>query len=81
MFDEENSNKLYIKTIDSIIFKYFNQYKKHNNVTLELAFKKECQDLLINVINFVSKSFEDIKIINKKYFQFIKEESIWSKII
>ncbi|WP_052463309.1 UvrD-helicase domain-containing protein [Clostridium botulinum] len=28
IFDEDNSNKLYIKTIDSIMFKYFNQYKK-----------------------------------------------------
>ncbi|WP_252215590.1 UvrD-helicase domain-containing protein [Clostridium sp. CMCC3677] len=79
IFDEDNSNKLYIKTIDSIMFKYFNQYKKHNNVSLELAFQKECQDQLIDAINFVSKSFQDIKIINQKYFQFIKEEIMWIK--
>ncbi|MBY6838213.1 hypothetical protein FDG50_10040 [Clostridium botulinum] len=79
IFDEDNSNKLYIKTIDSIMFKYFNQYKKHNNVSLEIAFQKECQDQLIDAINFVSKSFQDIKIINQKYFQFIKEEIMWIK--
>ncbi len=79
IFDEDNSNKLYIKTIDSIMFKYFNQYKKHNNVNLEIAFQKECQEQLIDAINFVSKSFEEIKIINQKYFQFIKEEITWIK--
>ena len=40
MFDEENSNKLYIKTIDSIIFKYFNQYKNIIMLLWNLHFKK-----------------------------------------
>ncbi|SFC49249.1 S24 family peptidase [Clostridium uliginosum] len=79
LFDEDNSDKLYIKTIDSIMFSYFSQYKKQNNIKVELASSKECQNELIDAINFVSNRYENVKIINSKYLQFIKEEIMWIK--
>ncbi|GAA0076600.1 hypothetical protein UT300005_09780 [Clostridium sp. CTA-5] len=79
LFDEENSSKLYIKTINSIMYMYFNSYKNQYNEKLTIASPKECKNELIDAINFVSNKYENVEVINSKYLQFIKEEIIWIK--
>lgn len=79
LFDEDNSLKLSIERIDDMLIDYFNQYKKDNNLNIEIATCKECKIELIEAINFVSNLYNDIEIIDSRYFQFIKEEIMWIK--
>jgi superfamily I DNA/RNA helicase len=79
IFDEDNSDKLQIKTIDALMFKYFMEYKKQNNLKFDIASHKECQNELIDAINFIANKYENVKIINPRFLQFIKEEIIWIK--
>ena len=79
LFDEDNEDKLQIKTIDSLMFSYFLQYKKQHKLKLEIASSKECQNALIDAIHYVSNKYEDIKIIDPRFLQFIKEEILWIK--
>ncbi len=79
LFDEDNSLKLSIERIDDILIYYFNKYKKENNLMLDIATRKECKIELINAISFVSSLYNDVEIIDPKYFQFIKEEIMWIK--
>ncbi|MBW6409677.1 3'-5' exonuclease [Clostridium weizhouense] len=79
LFDEENSSKLYIKAINSIMYMYFNRYKNQHNEKLTIASQKECKNELIDAIKFISNKYENVEVINSKYLQFIKEEIIWIK--
>lgn len=79
LFDEDNEDKLQIKTIDSLMFSYFLQYKKQHKLKLEIASSKECQNALIDSIHYVANKYEDIKIIDPRFLQFIKEEILWIK--
>lgn len=79
LFDEDNEDKLQIKTIDSLMFSYFLQYKKQQKLKLEIASSKECQNALIDAIHYVANKYEDIKIIDPRFLQFIKEEILWIK--
>lgn len=78
-FDNENEGKLEIKTIDSLIYSYFNEYKKENNSKLKLATNEQSKKALIDAIRCVAKEKENIKIIDTKFFNFIKEEIQWMK--
>ncbi|MDU4853864.1 MAG: transcriptional repressor LexA [Clostridioides difficile] len=79
LFDEDISDKMEMKTIDSLMFNYFIKYKKENRVKYEIAKSGECQEVLIESINSVRKKYEDIKLLDTRYFQFIKEEIMWIK--
>lgn len=79
LFDEDNSDKLKIKTIDSLMFIYFLQYKKENKLNLDIASHKESQNELIEAINVVASRYENVKIIDPRFLQFIKEEITWIK--
>jgi superfamily I DNA/RNA helicase/SOS-response transcriptional repressor LexA len=79
LFDEDNNDKLKIRTIDSLMFGYFIQYKKENKLNLDIALAKQCQDELIDAINVVASRYENVKIIDPRFFQFIREEINWIK--
>ena len=81
LFDEDNNDKLKIKTIDSLMFSYFLQYKKQNKLKLEIASHKECQNELIEAINVVASRHENVKIINPRFLQFIKERSLGLRLV
>lgn len=78
-FDEDNSHKLEIKTIDSLILCYFNDYKKSHNLKLEIASNIECESILIDAIKIVGKKYKKLKFLNNEYFNFIQEEINWIK--
>lgn len=79
LFDEGSEDKLQIKTIDSLMFYYFVQYKKKHKLKLEIASSKDSQNALIDAIHYVANKYEDIKIIDPRFLQFIKEEIQWIK--
>lgn len=79
IFNEDNKEKLDIKTIDSLMFYYFNLYKKESSLNLEIASSVEVNKALIDAISVVSKKSTNIKIISPKFLNFIKEEIIWIK--
>lgn len=81
-FDIYNTNvqeKLDIKTIDSIMYKYFMKYKKHNKLNLEIASKEEQHKNLLNAIVKTSEKYKDVTVINVKNLNFIREEIMWIK--
>lgn len=79
LFDGDNESKLEIKTIDSLMYYYFMQYKNENNLKIEIANYNECQNELIDAINTVANRYEKVKIIDPRFLQFIKEEIMWIK--
>ena len=79
LFDGDNESKLEIKTIDSLMYYYFMQYKNENNLKIEIANYIECQNELIDAINTVANRYEKVKIIDPRFLQFIKEEIMWIK--
>lgn len=79
LFDDDYRKKLDIKTIDSLMYCYFSRYKKENNINIDLLNGRECQEYMIESINETKKKYPDIKIIDPRYLQFIKEEITWIK--
>lgn len=78
-FDEDNSNKFEIKTVDDLLFYYFNKYKKKHKIHVEIANAIECENELKEAINTIAKKYEKLNLINIKYMNFIKKEISWIK--
>lgn len=80
-FDEDNSDKLEIKTIESLMIHFFNQNNKNQNNKLNIASNKECENELKQAIINVAEKYgkKKIKILNLELAQFIQEEIKWIK--
>jgi len=80
-FDEDNSDKLDISTIDSLIIYYFNQYNKSHKEKTDIATIKECENELKKAIKIIAKRYENkkLKILNLGFSEFIQEEIKWIK--
>jgi superfamily I DNA/RNA helicase len=80
-FDEDNSNKLKISSIDSLIMHYFNQYEKKHKTKTAIASAIECETQLKSAIKVIHKKYEKEKfdIFDLEYTQFIQEEITWIK--
>ena len=79
-FDDSKENKLMIKNIYSLIYKYFQKYLKKNNIgNLEIPKDNEAQNALVNAIVTLRKKYPEIKILDTKYLSFLKEEIMWIK--
>lgn len=80
-FDEDNSNKLEIKTIESLMLYYFNQNIKKRDSKLTIASEKECENELRKAIITVTERYgkRKINILNLDLAQFIHEEVKWIK--
>lgn len=79
IYSTDTKNKLDIKTIDSIIFRYFATYKQKNKLNISLANPKEQQKNLLDAIVSISKKYNDVSLINIKNLNFIREEIMWIK--
>ena len=75
-----NNNKLELKTIDQIIYSYYMEYKKSNKKKLELLtdYNKK-QTILQRSILETQKLYDDIKLIDLKYLNFLRDEVEWIK--
>ena len=80
-FDEDNSHKLEISTIDSLMIYYFNQYKKSFNKKIDIAESAECENELKKAIKSIMKKYEKekINILKLEFAEFIQEEIKWIK--
>lgn len=78
-FWENNNKKLRIQNVDALTYYYFKQYVSKYKLNLKLSNRKEAQQALIDAITTVSKKFPDVKIIDTKFLDFIKEEILWIK--
>lgn len=74
---QDNGNKLEIKTIDSLIFRYFKSNRKYNN--FEVLADKDLNDIILEAIIQVNKLYPNVKILSPSNLPFIKEEIKWIK--
>ena len=77
IYESGDNNKLYIKTIDSIMFRYFASYIKEER--LIIASDKQTTKAMIDAIMSVKEKYEKVNILDKKNLTFIKEEIRWMK--
>jgi SOS regulatory protein LexA len=80
-FDTDNSDKLEMNLLDSLILYYYNQYNNAHKKKIDVASSEEIENELKNAINAVREKYSKkrIKILNEEFFDFIKEEIIWIK--
>ncbi|OOM80727.1 LexA family transcriptional regulator [Clostridium sp. BL-8] len=80
-FDEDNSDKLEIRTIESLIIYYFNKYKKDNNIEIIMASAEECEKQLKDSMEIIKKKYEKNKfdLLDYENIEFVKEEIAWIK--
>lgn len=80
-FDQDNSDKLEISTIDSLMLDHFNQYNKKLDKKITIASSLECKNQLVEAIKVMSKKYDkkNTTILDLEYIQFIQEEVMWIK--
>ena len=80
-FDEDNSDKLEISTIEALIYYYFNQHSKSHKKKFDIATITECKNEIKKAIKVIAKKSEKKKlnILNIEFSEFIQEEIKWIK--
>lgn len=80
-FDVDNTNKLEISTISSLIQYYFNQYETEHKIKLIEASSTECEVQLKKAIEVINQKYtkEKFDIFDASYSKFILEEITWIK--
>lgn len=80
LYESDNKNKIDIKTIDSIMFRYFMLYIKNQKIDkLNLATREQLTNALVEAITVVKSNYQEVKALNVQNFNFIKEEICWIK--
>lgn len=80
LYESDNKNKLDIKTIDSIIYRYFMLYMKNKNIEkLSVASHEQTVNALMEAITKVKEKYPEVKALNNKNLIFIREEICWIK--
>lgn len=75
-----NKNKLELKTIDGLIYKYYKKYKEKNNLKLEIMNDPTQRlDIISNCIAKLKKVYPDVKILDQKNCRFLIDEIEWIK--
>ncbi|WP_160687128.1 transcriptional repressor LexA [Clostridium sp. C2-6-12] len=80
-FDTDNSDKLEMNLLTSLVTYYFNQYNNTHKKKFDVASYDEIENELKNAISVIRENYskKKIKILNSEFFDFIKEEIIWIK--
>ena len=77
IYESGDKDKLYIETIDNIMFKYF--ILNTENEKLKIANDKQVTKALLDAIMVVRESYKKVNVLDKKNITFIKEEIRWMK--
>lgn len=77
IYESGDKDKLYIETIDNIMFKYFILNEK--NEKFKIANDKEVTKALLDAIMKVRENYKKVNVLDKKNIKFIKEEIRWMK--
>jgi SOS regulatory protein LexA len=73
-------DKLYLFTVDNIINKYFLEFKKDNNLSMEVIYDDHSKAVIINECIHANKElYPDMKILDDKYVDFFVHEISWMK--
>lgn len=73
-------DKVHLKTIDNIIYKYFLEYQRCNKVNYEIIENGDKQsNIVIESIVQIKKLYKDVKILDIKYLKFFIDEINWIK--
>ena len=80
-FDTDNSDKLEISLLNSLISYYYNQYNNTKKKKNGIASYEETENQLKNAINAIREKYskKKLSILNEEFFEFIKEEILWIK--
>ena len=79
LWNEKSIDKLEIKTVDSIMYSYFCDYKRKAKKTLQIATNTQINNILLKAIADIQKKYLDIKLINPQNINFLKDEIVWIK--
>lgn len=72
-------DKVKLETIDSIIYSYFLKYKRNYRFNGELISNNDKQNIIIECIKEINKSYKAVKILDHKYVNFFIDEINWIK--
>ena len=80
IYESGDKDKLYIKTIDNMMFKYFTSYIKEEKLEkLRVATEKQINKAMVEAINVVKQEYEKVNVLDRKNLTFIIEEIRWMK--
>lgn len=80
IYESGDKDKLYIETIDNMMFKYFTSYiKEEKPEKLRVATEKQINKAMVEAINVVKKEYEKVNVLDRKNLTFIIEEIRWMK--
>ena len=75
-----SSDKVDICTLDSILYRYYSEYKKANNFRYNVTFDQRVFYEVLNAsIVQLKKEHTDVKILDQKYMKFLLDEISWIK--
>lgn len=75
-----DNDKVDIETIDSIIFKYFLQFKKLNHISLEvLSDNRKKYEVIAECVAQINNLYPDVKILDQRNMTFLIDEIDWIK--
>lgn len=80
-FDTDNSDKLEMSILNSLISYYYNQHNKAHKKKIQIASYEEAENELRNAMNIIREKYakKKLNILKEEFFDFIKEEIIWIK--
>lgn len=78
-FKKDYNKHVSISTVDSLIYRYFIQYKRETGEKLDLLPYGQQGVILNRAIAETSRKHRDIKLINPRYYKFLLDEIDWIK--
>lgn len=80
IYESGDKDKIYIETIDNMMFKYFTSYIKEEKLEkLRVATEKQINKAMVEAINVVKQEYEKVNVLDRKNLTFIIEEIRWMK--
>ena len=80
IYESGDKDKLYIETIDNMMFKYFTSYIKEEKLEkLRVVTEKQINKAMVEAINVVKQEYEKVNVLDRKNLTFIIEEIRWMK--
>lgn len=79
IFSSSEENRVYIETMDSIMYKYYIAYKKENKFKYSVIENKDKYPIISECVSELSKIYKNINILDQKYVYFLLDEIDWIK--
>ena len=76
---ESNTKKLTIVNIDKVLYTYFAKYNAEKKLNLQPAKEEQMRAIMQQCIGEVKKQYQDVKLMDLAYTQFLRKEISWMK--